>query len=101
MSNESNMSVVISFPDQSKSFAYGFQMGMLYNALSNEPDLVDHGFLKGLPLRVENQDLIEQMAQHFGYKTEYKTTGVAGYIGVRLTRIQLPESIRGILRWER
>jgi hypothetical protein len=97
MSDE-RMGLVIPFPDQSEPFTYGFEMGILYHKLTEEPDVIDQGFLKGLPVRIENQELVDIMAEYFGYKAEYQTTGVEGWIGIRLTRIQLPKILADLIR---
>jgi hypothetical protein len=85
------MGLILSFPDDSKSFTYGFEAGILYQKMVEEHDTIDHGYLKGIPVREENIDLIQQMADYHGYKAQFKTTGVSGYIGMRLTKVQLPK----------
>jgi len=89
--------LIISFPDQSKNFTYGFEAGILYQKMIEEHDVIDHGYLKGIPVREENVDLIQQMAEYHGYKAIFKTTGIEGYIGLQLTKVQLPKVLRAII----
>jgi hypothetical protein len=94
---EKRMGLIISFPDQSKSFTYGFEAGIIYQKMVEEHDSIDHGYLKGFPIREENMELIQQMAEYHGYKVQFQTTGTEGWIGVRLMKVQLPKILRDMI----
>lgn len=54
----------ISFPDQSKSFAYGVEYGRILQQMQDGKDVVmNHGF----PIRIENKGLIIDSCIEYGY----------------------------------
>ena len=56
--------LIVSFPDQSKSFTYGVEFGRILEQMEQGKDIVcNHGF----PIRAENKKLIEDSCKAFGY----------------------------------
>ena len=56
--------LIISFPDQSESFAYGCEYGRLLEKMERGDDIVMNN---GLPVRVENREVIERTCKYYGY----------------------------------
>ncbi len=56
--------LIISFPDQSASFAYGVEYGRILEKIERGDDIVMNN---GFPIRIENKDLITNTCKQFGY----------------------------------
>lgn len=57
-------SLLISFPNQSESFAHGVEYGRILQQIEQGDTVVmNHGF----PVRLENKSLIESTCKAFGY----------------------------------
>ena len=61
MTESNKYGLLISFPDQSQSFVHGFEAGMVFNELANEPESFD------VTGRAENVELYERIADYYGY----------------------------------
>lgn len=56
--------LILSFPDQSKSFTYGVEYGRILQQMEDKKEMVDnHGF----PVRIENMELIRNTCNQYGY----------------------------------
>lgn len=77
--------LIISFPDQSPSFAYGFEAGGVWHRMrTNEPDI---GTLEEpLTLREENKELYSDMAQNNLYHAYFRPSEVEGWMYVYFTK---------------
>ncbi len=57
-------SLVLSFPDSSKSFVYGVEYGRILQQMQDGKNPIDnHGF----PIREENEELIRETCKEYGY----------------------------------
>lgn len=64
-------SLIVSFPDQSKSFTYGVEYGRLLQQMEQGNNIVgNHGF----PIRLENKILIENTCKELGYIPTFGNT---------------------------
>lgn len=89
--DETEMSMLFSFPDQSASFCYGFEAGKLWAAINDYGEAtIDRGFTEGLPIRHENLLLVQRMAAVRNYTLETKDVG-HGWVGIRLTYSPKPK----------
>lgn len=83
MQGTSNL--LISFPDQSASFAYGVEYGRILQQMQQGNNVVcNHGF----PVRLENQALIERTCNEYGYIPTFGKTHYGEWIeflGIRKT----------------
>lgn len=84
MSDDKIMALLVSFPDQSNSFALGFGAGMVWQRMSDREPVIDIGFVEGIPAREENLELISRMCACAGYKIE-RGDIVEGWCPVRLS----------------
>lgn len=56
--------LLISFPDQSKSFTYGVEYGRLLEKIERgDTDISNNSF----PIRIENKELLESTCKQYGY----------------------------------
>lgn len=63
--DKDEMALVVSFPDDSQSFANGFEAGMLWTRLEAGESPIDTR--EGMPMRAENQTVFLNMALHHQY----------------------------------
>lgn len=56
--------LMISFPDQSKSFTYGVEFGRILQKIEQGDNFVMNN---GFPIRLENKELIENTCKTYGY----------------------------------
>lgn len=59
-----NNELLISFPDQSKSFTYGVEYGRLLERIERGDDIVMNN---GFPIRMENVILLKTTCDRYGY----------------------------------
>ena len=59
LDNQSGWKQMITFPDQSASFAHGFEAGTVWHELKTDM------FPRGKTVRAENIELMKAMAAHF------------------------------------
>lgn len=86
MTDENEMSLLVSFPDQSESFVLGFEAGQIWQEIEGEGKLViDRGFSEGLPVHTDNITVIQNMARARGYEIQTKPSGTEGWTGIRLS----------------
>ena len=75
-------SLILSFPDQSKSFAYGVEYGRILQQMEDQKESVDnHGF----PVRLENKTLIAETCKEYGYVPSFgeEWHGYVWFCGVK------------------
>lgn len=73
---------VISFTDQSPSFAHGAEFGMIYEQLSSKT-------FKTRAVRVENQEVLKAAAAHFGHIAVFTDSEVEGWVFMELKPFKL------------
>lgn len=56
--------LLISFPDQCKSFTYGVEYGRLLEKMERGENIVMNN---GFPIRIENKELVESTCKQLGY----------------------------------
>ena len=79
------MNLLISFPDQGQSFAYGVEFGRLLEKIERGDDPVHNN---GFPIRVENQGLLSKTCSKYGYIAtfgELYLDGWVDFLGIRKT----------------
>lgn len=69
--------LLISFPDQSQSFTYGVEYGRLLERFEKGIPIINNN---GLPIRIENFELIKTTCKVFGYVFVSFECGVDGWI---------------------
>jgi hypothetical protein len=62
MKNQNEL--LISFPDQSKSFTYGVEFGRLLERIERGDNVIQNN---GFPIRIENKELMESTCKAYGY----------------------------------
>jgi len=62
---------MLSFPDQSQSFAYGVEFGRLLQKIEQGDDVIINN---GFPIRLENKELIENTCHLYGYTPSFGKT---------------------------
>lgn len=88
MDDETEMSLIVSFTDQSEGFVHGFEAGMIWQQLESESmEPIDRGYETGFPIHTENLPLIVRMAKARGFKVETKPEDVEGWTPVLLTYV--------------
>lgn len=78
------MSLLVSFPDQSETFMLGFEAGMIWQEMEGGALSIDRGFESGTPIHAGNLEVIVRMAAARGYAVE-KSGDADGWVPVRLT----------------
>ena len=63
MSKENKL-LLLSFPDSSKSFAYGVEFGRLLQKIQDGKEVIEND---GFPVRVENIDVLKNTCKTYGY----------------------------------
>jgi hypothetical protein len=88
-SGTAGWALIISFPDQSASFAHGFEAGKIWNDMQR-------GDKAGLAYHTspENRELLRRMADHLGWHIEsHPSTEVAEWDVTMLSKVR-PERNR-------
>lgn len=81
-------SLVVTFPDQSESFTYGLEAGMIFQRLDG---FVSVGtFEAPVTVREENIKLYQDIADYKGYTVEIYPTNVDGWMSAVFTPIENP-----------
>ena len=85
---DNEMGLLVSFPDQSESFALGFEAGQIWQEMDGKGKLViDRGYDEGIPVHSDNITVIQNMARVRGYEIKTKRTGLGEWTGVQLTYV--------------
>ncbi len=58
------MNLLIKFPDQSASFAYGVEFGRLLERIERGDEVIKNN---GFPIRLENKALLKITCEKYGY----------------------------------
>jgi hypothetical protein len=95
--NDAGFSLELRFPDQSPSFAYGFEAGSIYELMRQGELVIDRGFNEGFPLRVENTELYNGLANLKSYVIE-RGEEKDGWIPTRFTKSKEVEATTPKLR---
>lgn len=66
----SEMSLLVAFPDQSESFTLGFEAGVIWEQLEAGSPEIDRGMDEGMPIHTANIEVIQRMAAVKGYHLE-------------------------------
>jgi len=69
-----NHSLLVSFPDQTPAYSYGFEAGMLWARM----EAGDHEEFE-VTTRVENREVVYRMAVASGWGVEVHPSGVEGW----------------------
>ena len=77
-----NWKPVLMFTDESPSFAYGAEFGMVYERLSSKT-------FKPQAVRVENQEVLKAAAAHFGQVAVFTESEVEGWLFMDLEPFKL------------
>lgn len=80
----SEMSLLVSFPDQSENFTHGFSAGMIWQQMENGEPVIDQGYDTGIPLHEQNLEVVMRMATAKGYAVEQKPAA-DGWVPIRCT----------------
>ena len=83
--DDTKYGLLVSFPDQSPSFTYGFEAGEINCRMKLDEAVIDCGYDEGIPLREENLSLCHRLADLRGYTVEVKAVE-QGWIPIRFTR---------------
>lgn len=79
------MKLLLSFPDQSASFAHGVEFGRMLEKIERGDAVVQNN---GFPVRVENVELLKYTCNKYGYLPIFGNSGVDGWVnfmGMRKT----------------
>lgn len=76
------MDLLITFPDQSASFAHGVEYGRLLEKMERGDDPVKNN---GFPVRVENKNVIQSSCSVYGYIPVFgpEADGWINFLGVK------------------
>jgi len=78
--SEAEYSLILAFPDESPSFAHGFEAGLLYQRLlAGETPIEDVA-------HAENREVVSRMAERCGYECRLEEAEVEGWLTVRLEK---------------
>lgn len=70
------MKPILSFPNQSKDFTEGFEAGLIYSKLLDEPEIIETK--GGFPVMMANHELYFKMAELLGYETHFSEVRCKG-----------------------
>lgn len=79
------MDLLIKFPDQSESFAYGVEFGRLLEKIERGDNPIQNN---GFPVRVENVSVLALACSLYGYTctlTNCEIEGWVNFIGIKKT----------------
>lgn len=85
MDNEAEMSLIVSFTDQSAAFTHGFEAGMIWQEMSDGAMQIDRGYEAGIPIHTANAQVLQRMAEAKGYRLETKPQDHSEWTAARLT----------------
>jgi hypothetical protein len=68
-----NRQLIVSFTDQSESFTYGVEFGRLLQKMEQGDENVTNN---GLPVRVENKQVLIQACESYGYLPMFSDSSV-------------------------
>lgn len=92
MQDNDEMTMLFAFPDQTESFVHGYEAGALGCLMAAGEALIDRGFEQGFPLHTANVDLINRMANAYGYSVEQRPTEYGEWTAFRLTKATSPKT---------
>jgi hypothetical protein len=75
---ESSLKLVVVFEDKSRSYAYGFEAGIVWAAMERGDRVIE----RSVPYRAENKLTFERMAAHAGYDIELEQEHAGGYVSL-------------------
>jgi len=70
------MNLIIRFPDQSSSFAYGVEYGRILHKIESGMPIVSNG---PFPIRIENKEVLISTCKHYGYEYSFQPCIVEGW----------------------
>jgi len=79
------MNLLISFPDQSQSFAYGVEFGRMLEKIERGDSFINNN---GFPVRVENASVLVLACSLHGYTATFSDTYMDGwmdFLGIKKT----------------
>ena len=76
MSKKDEGGLFLSFPNQSQDFVLGFEAGLTYSKLIDEPEIIDT--CSAFPVRVENSELYIGMGKKLGYDVSFEEVKADG-----------------------
>lgn len=79
------LNLLIKFPDQSESFAYGVEFGRLLEKIERGDDPIQNN---GFPVRIENKELLKDTCKQYGYVASFAACAIEGwinFIGIKKT----------------
>lgn len=81
--SEGGYSLVVSFPDQSPSFCYGFEAGKLWERM-------DRGDVAELEetTRIENREMIARAAAYLGWSVDVTPSEVDGWDFTKFAKVR-------------
>lgn len=85
MDSETEMSLIVSFTDQSEAFTHGFEAGMLWQEMNDGALEIDRGYETGIPIHTVNVQVLQRMAEAKGYRLETKAQDHSEWTAARLT----------------
>lgn len=87
----SEMSILVSFPDQSESFVLGFEAGQIWQEIDGEgkPE-IDRGMDEGIPIHAANIEVIRRMASARNYQVQCGQE-VDGWLPIKLVWQENPK----------
>ena len=71
------MDLLIKFPDQSQSFAYGVELGRLLEKIERGDEVIKNN---GFPVRVENCSILAMACSLHGYIANFSEPYMDGWI---------------------
>ena len=83
--NKYKMKLLIKFPDESRSFAYGVEYGRLLERIEQGQEVIKNN---GFPIRNENVELLCNTCKIYGYIPTFSGTEVEGwtnFLGIKKT----------------
>lgn len=79
------MDLLITFPDQSQSFAYGVEFGRLLEKIERGDEVIKNN---GFPVRIENAGLLKSTCSMHGYISTFSEpymNGWVDFLGIKKT----------------
>ena len=84
MADETEMSLIVSFTDQSEGFVHGFEAGMIWQQMDVGVQEIDCGYETGIPMHTANVQVVQRMAEAKGYRFETKPQAFSEWTAARL-----------------
>lgn len=85
MSEKTNMTMAVAFPDGSPSFVHGFEAGMVYQEMKEGRLVIDRGIEEGFPVHTANIELFQRLATANSFHLELQSTDLEEWTAMRLT----------------